>query len=59
MPDQEVIQAYLLMRFGGTILNLSPEVQANLYQTDVSGAYNQPPQFEPVQVNWDILLGTE
>lgn len=58
IPDPEMLQTYLLMRFGDAILRMSAAEQAELYQVDVSGASNTQPVFDPpIQVNWEILRG--
>ena len=57
IPDHEMFQAYLVMRFGEAVLRLSEADQAELYQMDVSGATEQAPILEPLDTNWDILRG--
>ncbi|MFI5275307.1 MAG: hypothetical protein ACHQT5_00595 [Candidatus Saccharimonadales bacterium] len=55
IPEKEMMQAYLVVRFGETILELCEADQAELYQMDVSGATEQEPELPPLEPDWSVL----
>lgn len=55
LPDKEMMQAYLEVRFGKTVLELCEADQAELYQIDVSGATESDPPLNPIEPDWSIL----
>lgn len=55
IPQKEMMQAYLLVRFGETVLELCEADQAELYQIDVSGATEQEPDLPHIEPDWSVL----
>lgn len=55
LPDKEMMQAYLAVRFGEAILELCEADQAELYQIDVSGATEPAPKLPPIEPDWSVL----